>query len=60
MILPTGVVKNFLVYSINFGIEPPVTVDIAVVKFSFGFTLSFTVISLLFMILVVYYFKWWL
>ncbi|MCD6594948.1 hypothetical protein DRQ29_02225 [bacterium] len=60
MILPTGVVKNFLTYSINFGIEPPFTINLAVVKLSFGFAVSFTVISLLFLILIIYYFKWWL
>ena len=60
MILPTGVVKNFLTYSVNFGVQPPFTINLAVVKFSFGFTISFTVMSLLFLILVVYYFKWWL
>jgi len=59
MILPTGVVKDFLTYSVNFGLDP-LGINLGVLKFTFGLTFSFTVVSLLFLIAVIYYFKWWL
>jgi hypothetical protein len=59
MVLPTGVVKDFLTYSVNFGMDP-VTVDLAAIKLTLGLTFSFTIFSLLFIIGIVYYFKWWM
>ncbi len=59
MILPTGVVKDFLTYSVNFGLDP-LGINLGALKFTFGLIFSFTVVSLLFLIAVVYYFKWWL
>ncbi len=59
MILPTGVVKDFLTKEVAFGFKP-ITIDLAALKITFGLSLSFTVISLLFVLAVVYYFKWWL
>ena len=59
MILPTGVVRDFLTYKINFGFET-ITLNLALMKISFGLRFDFTVVSLLFVVAVVYYFKWWL
>jgi len=59
MILPTGVVRDFLTYKINFGFET-ITLNLALMKVSFGLRFDFTIVSLLFVVAVVYYFKWWL
>ncbi len=59
MILPTGVVRDFLTYQINFGIDT-ITLNLAVIKVTFGITFGFTVVSLLIVAAVVYYFKWWI
>ena len=59
LILPTGVVKDFLITTVNFGFEP-VLLNIGAIKFTFGLSFSFTVVSFLIVIAMVYYFKWWL
>ncbi len=59
MVLPTGVVRDFLTYSVNFGIKT-VELNFGMIKIIFGLSFSFTIISLLFVAGVVYYFKWWL
>ena len=59
MVLPTGVVKDFLTYSVNFGIDP-FGINLAAIKFTFGIIFSFTIVSLLIVAGIVYYFKWWL
>jgi len=55
---PTGVVKLFFTRGVEFGIET-VTVDLVALKLTFGLMLKFNVISLIFTIIVIYYFKWW-
>ncbi len=57
--LPTGVVKTFFMKEVEFGIDP-IHVDLALIEFTFGFTLAFNFIALVAIALTVYYFKWWL
>ncbi len=57
--LPTGVVRDFLTYTISFGLNP-ITIDLAAVKFTFGLMFSMSIIGFLFIIAMVYYFKWWI
>ena len=59
MVLPTGVVRDFLTYSVDFGIKT-VELNLGILKIVFGLNFSFTIVSLLFIACVVYYFKWWL
>lgn len=59
LILPTGVVRDFLTRSFNFGFSPS-ELNLGVVRLTFGINLSFTIVSLLVIVGVVYYFKWWL
>jgi len=59
MVLPTGVVRDFLTYDVGFGLDP-VGLNLAAIKLTLGISFSFTIISLLFIIAIVYYFKWWL
>ncbi len=57
--LPTGVVKTFFMKSINFGFKP-VEINLAVISFTIGFQMKFNFVSLVAVILTIYYFKWWL
>lgn len=57
-ILPSGVVKEFLLKSVNFGV-PQMTLDFAIFVLNFGLTFHINIISLSVILLVVYYFKWW-
>ncbi len=53
-------VKEFLTKGVEWGIRPPVTVDLGAITFTIGFTVDFTIFSLLCVILIVYYFRWWI
>jgi len=57
LILPEGVVWEFFLTSTNIGIGP-VTLDLAVVSFTLGFTLTINVIGVLGMLFAAYYFRW--
>ena len=59
MVLPTGVVKDFLVKSVSFGFEPS-TINLGLMTFTIGINFTFTIVSLLIIVGIVYYFKWWL
>ena len=59
MVLPTGVVRDFLTKAVSFGLKN-VEVDIGVINFSFGLNFNFTIVSMLIVVGIVYYFKWWL
>lgn len=58
-VLPTGVVKTFFLKSVDFGFEP-VKVDLVILSFTFGFKMEFNFISLVSIVIIIYYFKWWL
>ena len=57
--LPTSVVRTFFMKSIDFGIDP-VVVNLVIIKLTFGIMFKFNFISLILVVLTVYYFKWWL
>ncbi|MBN1755350.1 DUF4321 domain-containing protein [bacterium] len=57
-ILPTSVVRTFFMKSVDFGLDP-VVLNLIVIKLTFGISLKFNFISLVLVILTVYYFKWW-
>jgi hypothetical protein len=58
LILPVGVVRDFFVkgFQPQFG---PLTVDLGVVGFTFGFKLKLTVASVLGIMLAVHIFRWY-
>jgi hypothetical protein len=58
MILPEGVVKDFFLKSIRWGIDP-LTVDIVVLTFTIGFSFKLNIISVLGIMLAVYIFRWY-
>ncbi len=58
LILPEGGVKTFFLRSVEFGFET-ITINLAIIKFSFGLILRFNFASLLALAVVVYYFRWW-
>ncbi|MBN2544118.1 DUF4321 domain-containing protein [bacterium] len=57
--LPTSVVRTFFMKSIDFGFET-ITLNLVIIKLTFGLTFKFNFISLILVVLTVYYFKWWL
>ncbi|MCD6124799.1 DUF4321 domain-containing protein [bacterium] len=57
--LPTGVVRDFLTFSVSFGFNP-ITLDLAAIKITFGLMFSMSIIGFLIIVLIVYYFKWWI
>ena len=56
-ILPEGVVNTFFLIHTNIGIGP-ITIDLAVMSFTLGFTLTINVIGVLGMLFAAYYFRW--
>lgn len=57
LILPEGVVHEFFLASVDIGIGP-VTLDLAVVSFTLGFTLDINVTGVLGILFASYYFRW--
>ena len=58
LILPDGGVKTFFLRSVEFGFDT-ITINLAIIRFSFGLIFKFNFISLLALVVVAYYFKWW-
>ena len=59
MLAPTGVVREFFTKGVNFGLETA-TLDLGAISLTFGFTLDFTVVSFLVLVVMIYYFRWWI
>jgi hypothetical protein len=64
--IPVGesVVKTFFTYSIPFGIgdfqsNSPVLIDLAAIKFQFGFMIKFSVLSIVGIFVSLYFFRWY-
>lgn len=57
-VLPDGVVKRFLVESVGWGIEPR-TIDLVVLTFTLGFSVSVNVMGVLGVVLAIYLFRWY-
>jgi len=60
----TNVVKTFFTHSISFGVgdfvnNKPLLVDLAAVKFQFGFMIQFSLLSLIGLVVSLYLFRWY-
>lgn len=57
--LPAGPVKTVLSKHQPIGFEKPIAVDFYAISFTFGFMLRINFMSVLFVLLVIAYFRWW-
>ncbi len=57
LILPPGVVKDFFLAGTDLGFGPT-TIDLAVLTFTLGFTLTINVMGVLGILFAAYYFRW--
>jgi len=57
-LFPEGAVKTLFTESINIGLKPT-TVELYAVSFTIGLLVKINFVSILFIILVVIYFRWW-
>ena len=60
----TNVVKTFFTHSISFGVgdfvnNKPLLVDLAAIKFQFGFMVKFSLLSLIGLVVSLYLFRWY-
>ena len=58
LILPDGVVREFFLRSVSFGINPTL-VNLVVVNFTIGFTFNLNIIGIIGIILAAYIFRWY-
>lgn len=56
--LPDGAVKTLFERSLNIGFKP-ITVELYAISFTIGLLVKINFVSILFIILVVIYFRWW-
>ncbi|MCK4223540.1 MAG: DUF4321 domain-containing protein [candidate division Zixibacteria bacterium] len=56
--LPVGAVKTLFEKSISIGFKP-LTVELYAISFTIGLMVKINFVSILFIILVVIYFRWW-
>ena len=56
--LPDGATKTLFQESLQIGIKP-FTVDFFAISFTLGFMFKINFVSVLFLIMVVIYFRWW-
>jgi len=56
--LPEGAVKTLFEKSISIGFKP-LTVELYAISFTIGLMVKINFVSILFIILVVIYFRWW-
>ena len=56
--LPEGAVKTLFEKNISIGFKP-VTVELYAISFTIGLMVKINFVSILFIILVVIYFRWW-
>jgi hypothetical protein len=56
--LPEGAVKTLFEESLNIGFKP-ITFELYAVSFTIGLLVKINFVSILFLILVVIYFRWW-
>ena len=59
VILPDGVVKDFFLRSISFGISPA-TLNLVLITFTIGFTFKLNVIGVIGVFLATYIFRWYM
>ncbi|TLY36191.1 MAG: DUF4321 domain-containing protein [Nitrospirae bacterium] len=56
-ITPSGVIHNIFTQAVNPGLSPPVTIDLWLLKFTFGFTVKMNLLSFIGMLLGVFIYK---
>jgi len=56
--LPDGAVKTLFERSLNIGFKP-ITLELYAISFTIGLLVKINFVSILFIILVVIYFRWW-
>lgn len=57
VVVPGGVVHDLLISGFHFGIDPPWTLNLAVVSMSLGFTLNLTFLGALLMVFFLFLYK---
>ena len=58
LILPDGVVKEFFLRSISFGIDPT-PINLVIITVTFGFTFKLNIIGVIGIIIAAYIFRWY-
>ncbi|RLC35996.1 hypothetical protein DRH29_05395 [candidate division Kazan bacterium] len=58
ILLPEGGVKTFFSRSVEFGFDT-ISVNLVLIQFDLGLLVKFNIISLLALLVVAYYFRWW-
>jgi hypothetical protein len=56
--LPDGAVKTLFERAISIGFEP-LTVDLYAISFTVGLMVTINFVSILFLVMVLLYFRWW-
>ena len=57
VVAPQGTVQNIFVQALNLGLDPPVTVNLVLIKFTLGFLLKMNLLTVLGMFLGAYVYK---
>ena len=57
VVAPQGTVKNIFGQALNLGLDPPVTVNLVLIKFTLGFLLKMNLLTVLGMLLGAYVYK---
>ncbi len=59
LILPDGVVKEFFLRSVSFGLTP-FTIDLVLITLTFGLTLTLNIVGVIGIIIAVYILRWYM
>lgn len=57
--LPDGAAKTLFQKHLPIGFDPPFTLDLFAIKLTLGLMVKANFMSVLFMVMVVIYFRWW-
>ena len=57
IVSPQGLVRNIFAEALSLGLDPPVTVNLVLLKFTLGFLLKINLLSILGMLLGAYLYK---
>ncbi len=59
LVLPDGVVKEFFLRSVSFGLSPT-TINLVLLTFTFGMTIKLNIIGVIGIVLASYIFRWYM
>jgi hypothetical protein len=59
LVLPDGVVKEFFLRSVSFGLSP-FTIDLVLITLTFGLTLTLNIVGVIGIIIAVYILRWYM